>query len=71
VVTRPSTRAGNGSGGQGSVGGEGPQLNPPSFGPYRVSRFLTTSRMLRLFSQPSPRPISQDTKVVYIHGGFE
>jgi len=41
------------------------------FGPYRASRFLTTSRMLRLFSQPSPRPINSKTKVVYIHGGFD
>lgn len=33
------------------------------FGPYRESRFLTTSRMLRLFSQPSPRPILPGMKV--------
>lgn len=38
---------------------------------YRESRFLTTSRMLRLFSQPPPLPIEKGMKVVYINGGFD
>jgi ethanolamine-phosphate cytidylyltransferase len=38
---------------------------------YRESRFLTTSRMLRLFSQPPPRPIEKGMKVVYINGGWD
>lgn len=38
---------------------------------YRESRFLTTSRMLRLFSQPTPRSIEPGMKVVYINGGFD
>ena len=41
------------------------------FGPYRESRFLTTSRMIRLFSQPPPKPIAPGMKVVYICGGFD
>lgn len=41
------------------------------FGPYRESRFLTTSRMIRLFSQPPPKPIEPGMKVVYICGGFD
>ena len=41
------------------------------YGPYRESRFLTSSRMLRLFSHPPPKPITKETKVVYINGGFD
>jgi ethanolamine-phosphate cytidylyltransferase len=39
--------------------------------PYRKSRFITTSRMIRLFSQPIPAPITPETRVVYITGGWD
>ena len=39
--------------------------------PFRKSRFITTSRMIRLFSQPAPKPITPTTKVVYINGGWD
>eukprot|EP00617_Octactis_speculum_P028105 CAMPEP_0185754034 /NCGR_PEP_ID=MMETSP1174-20130828/12692_1 /TAXON_ID=35687 /ORGANISM="Dictyocha speculum, Strain CCMP1381" /LENGTH=526 /DNA_ID=CAMNT_0028432095 /DNA_START=128 /DNA_END=1708 /DNA_ORIENTATION=- len=41
------------------------------YGPYRMSRFITTSRMLRLFSFPSPKKITPGMKVVYLHGGWD
>ena len=41
------------------------------YGPYRMSRFITTSRMLRLFSFPSPKKITPGMKVVYLHCGWD
>merc|ERR1712195_262701 len=39
--------------------------------PFRKSRFITTSRMIRLFSQPPPPPVTPKSKVVYINGGWD
>tara|TARA_B110000208_G_scaffold186917_1_gene244207 strand:- start:928 stop:1200 length:273 start_codon:yes stop_codon:yes gene_type:complete len=44
---------------------------PSTHYPFRKSRFITTSRMIRLFSQPAPLPITPKTKVVYVNGGWD
>ena len=81
--SRSNSLSSNGStASNGSVGSDGSLMSPAKstivvekssgdFGPFRKSRFLTTSRMLRLFSQPTPAPITPKTRVVYINGGWD